>query len=569
MPTQPNFTELAAKALLERKGRLVSALAMFRPTLKQDEFFRAMTADQLLEIAVTGRNRGGKSVAVAVWFASVVLDEPVTMRNGDKLFMRPERWRGQELLCWLVGYDWKHNGETIYRLLFRAGLFKIIRDAGQWRSFDPVLDKERKADCKPAPPLIPESAVVPESWSWESKKDRQLQSVALKKDGTRLVFYASTGEVAAGNPVHVIWVDEKINSDGHYAEWLMRLVDYDGRIAWSSWPTLSPSGVFSQILERATDQRDSALPPTTLAFAFRKGDNPYTENATLDTALATMTEEEAAARGDGVVDIGRWMVYPRFSAHVHRVMGDDPSGDDPLAKAIREKNSIPLDWTRYLILDPGTENCGIIKVAVPPQKLGNFVVPYWEYYLHRKDADEVIRIVKEDSAGEVFEDFVIDWHAGRITPMNFSGSIKDNFEKSLSKFGFRNQRRGAHFRFSDDNVLIRRAKLNGMMNCTEKGYPRLRIMNCPQLVLQLSRCRLSKDPLGNPTEERYKYQKNDLVDCMEYAATMDDMIYVPSRSQAPETQNLVTILRSMMKQYGIKPEQVPQTVFCGPGRAPS
>lgn len=86
-----NLTSITAKALLEQRSRLVSALSMFRPTVKQEEFFRAMQADQLLEIGVTGRNRGGKSVATAVWFASVVLDAPVTMRNGEKLYMRPER----------------------------------------------------------------------------------------------------------------------------------------------------------------------------------------------------------------------------------------------------------------------------------------------------------------------------------------------------------------------------------------------------------------------------------------------------------------------------------------------
>lgn len=571
-----NLTSITAKALLEQRSRLVSALSMFRPTIKQEEFFREMQADQLLEIGVTGRNRGGKSVATAVWFASVVLDAPVTMRNGEKLYMRPERWRNQEMLCWLVGYDWKHNGETLYRLLFRPNLFRIIRDlhTREWRSYDPTNpdDKNRKSESQPSPPLITESMVDPNSWSWESKKDRQLHSIKLKKDNTRVVFYASTGEVAAGNPVHVIWIDEKIQSDAHYNEWLMRLVDYEGRLVWSSWPTLSPTGAFAGLAERAVEQRSSSN-PTAMLFEFRRGDNPYTENKTLNAALETMSDEEAAARGDGQVQMGRWMMYPRFSVHTHRVMGNDPEADDELAKAIRANGGVPIEWTRYLILDPGTINCGVLKIAIPPPKFGDFVIPYQEHFLHYKSADEVAQIIKagshSGSVQEVFEDFIIDWRAGRQTPMGFSGTICQNYERAFKLYGLRCQRRGANFRPSDDNLLMRQAKLDGMMHIGSNGYPRLRIINCPELVQQLTKYRRAQDSLGNPTDEPAKHQKIDLAVAMEYAAALPDMIYVPSKPRSQEVPTLVTIMKDMMKQYGITPKQLDESIYCGPGRAPS
>lgn len=569
MSTQGGFTELTAKALLERKNRANSALRMFRPTPKQEQFFRTMTMDQILEAAVTGRNRGGKSVAVAVWFASVVLDEPITMRNGDKLHMRPERWRGDELLCWLVGYDWKHIGETLYRLLFRPGLFKVISDKGVLRSYNPETDSHRKRERQPSPPLILESMVEEDSWSWESKKDRQLQSVKLKKDGTRLVFYASTGEVAAGNPVHVIWIDEKIQADSHYAEWLMRLVDYEGRLVWSSWPTLMPTGVFSSLLSRAREQESMKEPPTAVKFEFRLGDNPYTENATLKAAMGAMSEEEAAARGDGQIQEGRWLMYPRFSAYTHRVMSDEASGDDDLAKAIRQLGGIPGDWTRYFILDPGTANCGALKVAIPPPKFGYFVVPYQEYYFHYKDAGEVASIVAASSEGEIFEDFIIDNHAGRQTPMGFSGTIAENYEKEFKKAKLVCQRRGAHFRPGDDNPEMRQAKLSGLMNIGSNGKPRLRIHNCHVLVKQLSEYRRKPDPLGNPTDKPADYQKIDVAQCLEYAAAMDDLVYVPSKSKVTEQPSLVTMLKDLMKQHGITPQQLENSVHCGPGRAPA
>lgn len=585
----PQMDSMAARGLLEMRDRMTNALSLFRPTVAQEKFFRAMPADQLLEIAVTGRNRGGKSLAVAVWFASMVLDEPVTMRNGEKLYMRPRRWAGEAMLCWAVGYDWRHIGETMYRLLFKPDLFRIIRDkkTREWRSYDPTNpdDKGRKSETKPSPPLIRHSDVIEDSWSWENKKDKQLSSVQLKKDGTRIVFYASTGEVAAGNPVHVIWVDEQISSASHYPEWLMRLVDHDGRIVWSSWPALDASGAFDAVLERAKEEQDSPA-PRRISFQFRKGDNPYTENETLDAALAAMSDEEAAARGDGDSGRGRWLMYQLFNINQHRVLGPMPESDDDLAKAVREAGGIPHDWTRYLVLDPGTANCAVLFVAVPPPALGDFVVPYDELYLHHRPAKDVAELIAaKTNAGRKdaiqFEDFIIDSHAARVTPMNFDGTIGQNIEKEFTKAGVICRRRGAAFSFGSDNIETRIMRLQGMMEIGRSGYPRLRVLTlpipgthdvkptCPVLCDQLMRYRRKKDPLGNPTDKPADYQKIDMAVCAEYFASRDDLIYVPAKTPRPlDKTDHKEVVGFLMKQFGIRPTSAEPSIYCGAGAAP-
>lgn len=597
-----------AKAILERRERMSNALLLFRPTLKQELFFRAMTQDQLLEVAVTGLNRGGKSVAVAVWFAAVVLDEPVTMRNGEKLHMRPRRWAGENLLCWAVGYDWTHNGETMYRLLFEPGLFAIIKDkkTGEYRSYDPTIpgDLARKSERKKAPALIHPSKVDEDSWAWESKKDRQLKSIRLKGDGTRVVFYASTGEVAAGNPVHVIWVDEKIQADSHYPEWLMRLVDHEGRLLWSCWPMLGGSGAFAALMERAEEQQEAAesVPPTAISFTFGEKDNPYTDNATRQAALATMDEEEAAARGKGISSISRWLMYPSFSLSIHRVMGENPEGDDALAAEIRRTNGIPADWTRYLILDPGHANCALLKVAIPPplfgmieddrgRQIAAFVIPYWEYYFHYIDAHDVASNVAADSRLEVFEDFTCDAHAYRTTPMGMAGTtIGQNYERAFAKSGLRCQRRGATFSMGGDDTLLRANMLRSLMRIVPiRGdgigpgktnviqAPRLRLLNlfrdgqniqcCPLLARQLSRVRRGKDADNNPTDKKADRQKpHDLVDCAEYTAIKEDLDYVPGRSTSPKPLTLMELVRGEMKRLGIVSQPKEESVYCGAGR---
>lgn len=582
-------------AIKEAALRAVNAMAMFRPTIAQERFFRDMMSDDVREAAVTGRNRGGKSVALAVWFASVALDVPVTMRDGTKLHMRPKRWSGEELLMWLVGYDWKHNGETIYRLLFRPGLFKIIKGAnGRFRSYDPTIpeDKDRKHETKPSPPLITESMVDPDSWSWESRKDRQLQSVRLKKDGTRLVFYASTGEVAAGNPVHVIWIDEKIQSDEHYPEWQMRIVDYEGRIVWSSWPTLSPSGTFTDILDRAEQQREADI-RRTISFQFRKGDNPYTENETLDYMLGTMSDEEADARGNGSSSMSRWSMYDNFTPHIHCAYRRNSDGDDMLARVLRANNGMPpSSWTRYLFLDPGNSHAAVVKVAIPPPYFGSFdeagpdnsafVVPYKEYDLRHKTAEEAAKIVAADSEGEMFEDITCDVNAYVTTPMGMAGTTIGNiYEAAFLKERLISQRRGSTFSMGGNDMIIRSSMMRGMMNIRSirtrdpeadtiqyVEAPRLRIVveRCPLLVRQLTKCRREQLPNKQPGDKHSRNQVIDLCVALEYAAIKKDLIYVPGRSQKQDTLTLKSIATMFHAKYGGTPTSKDEVVFCGAGR---
>ena len=552
-----------------------NALAMFRPTERQDEFLRAMTADKLMEAAVTGRNRGGKSLAIFAWFASLLLDEPITMRNGEKLNMRPSRWRGQKMLCWAFGFDWAHIGETVYRLLFEAGAFKMIRDLDtkQWRAYDPSRDKDRSLECQPAPPFIRTSMIEDDSWAWESKKDRQLRSVRFVKDGTRIVFYASTGSIPMGNPVHAILIDEKIDSDNLYPECLMRLVDDEGRIVWASWPTLAPSGAFLALVDRAEEQiaREPA-DRKAIAFAFRRGDNPFTENAHLDAALGTMDEDEAAARGDGVMGLARWQMYPRFSRAVHRALPPEATPNeevhDKLAHAIRANNGIPFDWTRYLILDPGTTNAGVLFVAVPPPSIGDYLVPYDELWLHNNDAEasELAKRVLAKSMGQHFEDFIADFQAMNQKPMGFGLTINTNYSNHFRALNLHCHRRGSSFTPGSNDPPSRIAATQGTMNIRSDGTPRLRILGCPILCKQLEDYRKQADPNGYPMDAPAKHQKIDVAVALEYMVSRADCGYV--KPHPPEKAKLpgMRMYEAFMKKHG---GDKSGRVQCGPGAVSS
>lgn len=517
------LTNNEIKAIAEAKARAMNALALFRPLPHQEKFLKEMTMRSVMECLLSGGNRSGKSVTTAVWMASLLLDQPIITTSGEEIWARPARWRGEAMLVWGVGYDWKHIGETLYRLLFKAGAFNIIKDKGKWRAYDPVLDKDREDEKRKAPPLIPNSAIEPGSWDWENKKAKQLHSVTFKADGTRMVFYPSTAEVAQGNPVHVIWIDESIENDGHYAEWQMRVSEHEGKIIWTTWPTTEPSGAMLNLKERGELQRGDAT-PSALFHQFKGSDNPHTQNAHREAALASMSPEERAARDAGTFMMDGWLMYPRYSRGSHNCLKPHQDTDDRLSRAVREANGIPLNWTRYLALDPGTAHPAVLLLAVPPPaEFGDYVVPYKEFYPGRADADQLARLIRNHiSPEEQFENFIIDWHAGRQVAPGLGHTIADNYSRAFREYGLRSFCTGSGFVQGIDIPETRIGMLQNWLVQRRDGTCKLRIYNkddcCRNLCDQLERYRRQAGPDRKPTDKPAKSQQIDVATCLEYLA---------------------------------------------------
>lgn len=565
---------LAAKVMLDQKAKLVNALSLFRPTEQQEAFVRQFAKDGGLEFLVGGGQRSGKTVVTACCIAALCLNEPITFLDGTKIHLRPERWRSEGLKLWLVGYDHKHIGKTLHRVLLRPNLFRVIRDqkTGRWRTWNPLLaeDKDSFNLTRPSPPLIRESQIVggKEGISWENKKERQVSSFELL-DGTRLEFFASTGAMPTGDPAHVIWCDERLEDDAWISELLMRLADHRGRFVWTSWPGVVPSSALSELEERAATQLGKPNAKS-FCFLFNGDENPYTDSEHRDAILATMDEDTKKARGQGVLNTDRWRVYPRYSRYIHRVLGPDPEGDDKLAKAVRKINGIPPDWTRYLILDPGTANPAVLFVAVPPPDLGDFIVPYDELYPHYSDAEKIATLIAAKTRGQIFEDFIADSHASRQTPMGFSGTIGQNYSNAFRKENLRCRRQGSNFSYGSDDVATRIQVLQSTMTIRTDGTPKLRILGCPLLSRQIEQYKWGIDPKKNPTDKPAPYQKIDLVNCAEYLVSRSDCGYVkPPMSTKEDFRSPAAIMLSVAKQMGLdKPKPKGESVYCGAG-APS
>jgi len=551
----------AIRAAVEIQTRKLDALMLFRPLPHQEDALKQFVKDGVVEALVGGGNRSGKSAFIAAFLSSLLRDKPIILANGEKLYVRPERLRGKELLVWGIGYNWAHIGETMYSLLFRSGQFDIIKDSvsKQWRAYDPIVDIDRQHEKRGAPPFLPAIDIKPTSWAWESKRQRQLRSVQFKADDSRLVFYPSTGEVAQGQPVHFVWIDEDIENTDHYSEWLMRITQYSGKIAWTSWPTNVPSELMTAIQDRGLSDREVENPKS-LYFQFEGKKNPYVQSAARQFALSTMTQEEQDARDSGIMNRESWLMYPRFNRKIHIAIPDKEELDDTLAKEIKKHNGIPAGWTRYLALDPGTTNPAILLVAVPPLSIGDFVVPYDEIAIPRLDADQLAQKVLEISLNQTFQAFIVDGRAYRQTPMGLSYSIGDNYARAFAQRNLRCKESGSSFTPGSDIPEARIGQLQAWMVIRPNGTPKLRILNCPVLCKQLEYYMKAANTLRQPTDKPGKKQKIDVATCLEYIASREPRYHYPVEVKVESPG--IKRWNAFVKQCSIG---VKESVKCGAG----
>lgn len=564
----PTLTDVQKKALLEAKERKIDALSMIRLLPHQEEAFLKLTLDSVVEALVSGGNRSGKSVLVACWLSSYLRNKPVTLLDGRQVYARPERFHNRPVLVWGIGINWNHIGDNMYRLLFRAGEFDIVRDkkTGQWRT---ATKNDDRSLVKQSPPFIPHSDIDEDSWDWENKKAKQLHSVTFKHDGSRLVFYPSTADLPSqGDKVHAIWIDEDIDNPDHYTEWQMRVSDLEGKVVWSAWPTKQPNTAMKGLMERGRKDNDSDEPQA-LYFKFRGSDNPHSATRARAYFLSTMSEEEAAARDSGDVDGSIWLMYPKFRPQLHRALSPHAEDDDPMdkfAKALRDNyNEVPHEWTRYLILDPGTMHPAVLLCAVPPPHLGDFVLAYDEIYGQRLDADQLADKVLEKTFGQAFEAFIIDGNAARQQGMGLSFTFGDNYRRAFAQRKLRSRRTGSGFMVGSNEPEIRIPMLKSWMQIRSDGTTKLRLMGCPHLCKQLAEYQRAADPsTKQPTDKPAKKQAIDVAQCLEYAASRDIGYVKPV--QVAEEDEFTRIFGGIIKELGLDKRGGRKTINMGSGR---
>jgi hypothetical protein len=515
----------------------LNALDLFRPTYYQE----AVVTSDASEILVQGAPRSGKSVVVAAMIAAYALNRKITFADGSTHAVREPEWSTRPTVMWLVGLQLNHIGQTLHRLLCRAGAFDIVRDkqTGMWRAWQPGRipgDSDIPvSERKPAPPFIPASEIVAETW--ENKAEFKFTSLRVT-DGSMIYGFASTGDVKRGDPVNRIWIDEEIAFSSHYPEFQSRLSDRKGRIIWTSWPDAETPALL-RLYRRACDQREEVEQGTrkkadVVNYIFRAANSPFTDEDEKRKRLEGWNESEQLARASGEFVTHTILAYPEFNRKYHVVdYGDKSPLNDKVTAAMKALNwNVPHDWCVDLILDPGTSRPSLLWCAIPPREFWDENEPYYiifrEMAVPRLDAREMAKRAKAADPHRHYMRFIGDSKAGLQTPPGFTWTIFDQYSKEFRAAGLRCQLTGDMFIRGETTWITRSLKLRRWMLGRNCGRPQLRIVphTCPALVRQLEEVvkKVAKEDVKDALAEG---QVHDQLDCLEYFAGFDPTFLTP------------------------------------------
>ena len=472
---QTKTDEQLQQALHATLGREKEALRLFRPMPHQIPFLKSKARIRILR----GGNRSGKSLTSFADSASCCTGQPIWISDTESLPMNYPTHRPRTI--YFIGKGVDHIGQTIHRMLFTEdnGL-RIIRDehTRAWRAWNPNLeyDAAYKEKCRYADPFIPPRFIKHNGFGWEDKRLNVFSQVELR-DGTKIFAFTSGGDAKQGDAVDLIHIDEDISDESHVAEHLMRISDRGGKLQWSAYPHSSNAA----LRDLVTLCEDEAGKPNPIAeeFVLRFDQNEFIDKNIRDQQLQMLLHSGDAtyrARNLGEFTFDTSLVYPSFNAKIHTALISDEKHRDEIDRILRERGGEPPDdWTRYFLLDPGHSVCAGLFLAVPPPELGDYVIAYDEIYQRQSDATKMAEACSLKMAGHSFEDFIMDYHGGRQTPMGMSKTVMMIYRDAFQAFGLRCTVRGSNFMWSDDNVTAGIERVRGWLSLQQNNLPKLRL----------------------------------------------------------------------------------------------
>ena len=517
------------------------AVRLFRPMETQAPFFRSHASERLAR----GGARSGKTVVCAVEVGSAAIGIPVRSRDGKQF---PYRYlpRPNGMTIWIVGYDEKHIGRTIWAKLFEPGLFKCIKDekTGRLRAYDPETDRERESEVVPSPPLIPcrESMKSPcsdeeswvSSWAWEDKARRIFSSCTLI-NGTQIFAFSSQAALSSGDSVDLLWIDEDIAQPQYIPDWQARLSSSQcftkhhrgGSLIWSARPH-SENDAILRMSERAKAQANRKKPDV-FEIVLKMTGNIHIDREEKRKRLESWTPEEARVFDEGEFTNDLVRVFRDFSPEVHCLPSQ--CEHDPLEKFLAERGyQVPFEWTNYLSLDPGHTHPAVVLAAVPPPEIGDYLVIWGEVYISGITAPQLAEQIVEISSGRSFEAFVIDDHFSRQTVAGWGDSIYSIYSKAFAQARLESHQTGSGFLKGTDNVFARNEVHRQWLAPRGSVGPKLRIIAtaAPHTIREYGLYK--KRITANEIQEAVLDQNNHSMDAIGYLTGLRPE-FVPRRQR--------------------------------------
>lgn len=491
----------------ELRDRRLEALRLYRPNENQE----AIHACKASEILVIGGNRSGKSLSTFVEDARCV--------TGQDPYNKYPKENG---ILVIVGKDWKHIGLTVVPMLFRAGAFRIIRDevTNEWRAYNPTTDEHRRAETKPAPPLIPPRLI--KATSWVLKSANYMQYCKLHT-GWEIHFFSSEGEPVQGFSCDRCHIDEDINNENWVPELQARLVDRKGVFTWSAMPH-STNNALLGLKERA-DASEQALgeKSTIRQFKLRMLDNPYLDNDEKRKSIerwAAIGEDVLRMRAEGDFITDSVLCYPNFDMRIHGMDRSElPDGQ------------IPANWCRYAVIDPGHAVTAVLFCAVPPGE--DYWLVYDQLYLRQCNAEVFGDAFAKKVLGWQFHAFIIDAHGGRLRDIGSGRLPTEQYTEQLIKRGIRSHTTGASFLAGCDDIIARTESTRTALHIRPQGTPTLRVLrnSCPDLEREIKRYRKQVNYVSGTaivTDKPNTKGEVHLCQCLEYLCAYRPKYHAPA-----------------------------------------
>ena len=457
------------------------ALKLYRPCSPQQHRIHTAPAHELV---VRGGKRSGKSTCGFAEFVSRITGTPIKAHrdpetlhdiwqdalHGDYAGMRsylagadtvelplqfPTPAANDPLLYWMIGWDMKHIGQTLYRILFEPGLFRVIPDAdnGQWRIYNPAdpVDLARKDESRAAGPLIPPRRIEDSSWVWDNssggKAGNVFRSVRLTNGATICTYPSSAKAPKMGDPVSGLLIDEDIQQPDHLEEFQDRLTDRDGWFIWSSWPQIANFALV-ELMERAEDVAEQT-DPNIESVQLRMSENPFVTPEARERSHQRMGDDENIARRDaGELLMGTLEMFS-FLPALHGLLNPRSvyvapeqllTPKDVFEHILRADGVFPDEWTRYLAVDPSHSRSAVLfGVVPPPEVMGVQMGRSWaierELVVKRYGAVNLAKAIKEITGSRNYEAFVMDRRMGQQTRVGNQLNVFDTYAKAFLAAG--------------------------------------------------------------------------------------------------------------------------------------
>ncbi len=525
--------ERARELVAETKIRKEDGLELYRPLAQTVDFHRSTAPERILR----GGNRAGKSVAAFADIASAALRQPIIGRDGKPLpTIYPQN---RPLVIWIIGYGEKDITTPIFRLLFQKGAFRVIRDlkTGKLRAWDPddPEDMAREEETEPSPPLIPKRAIAHKGWAWKSRAAHIFIRCTLK-NGTQIYAFTSNAEAKQGDPVDLIHINEDIQFEDRLPEWRRRLIDHRGKLTWAAFPH-NANQALMKMHHRAEEQK-GRVKPDIEEWVLRSRDNKHLPQDELRRTNEGQSEAEVRARDLGEFVLDTVQMFPTFHKEVHCVVSEEAARERGLKlDLVLRQGGLqpPLDWTRFLVVDPGHTHPAVLFAAVPPPSFGDYLVLYDEIYKQYIDAYTLAEIVLEKAGGQNFEAFLIDGRAGRQTPMGFNWTIKEQYARAFEKCRLESNLTDSSFMDGSDDLLGRNEIIRNWLRTRPDAPPKIRVIGemCPNAVNEFRDYRkiMKQKVIDDQPLDKW----NHLMSCLGYLVAYDPKYAPPQPAKAAPT----------------------------------